>query len=303
MTRLVFILGLVAALALALYAGWRVHRWRQTEEERRLRKAYTLAGNVHFRSRILGGERRIWVYLPPTYDEEPDRRFPVLYMQDGQNVFDDATAFVAGKEWDETAQELIEEGKIESLIIVAVDDGDERRTDEYTAAQDRHGHGGDVNDYARMLVEELKPWVDEAFRTRPGREDTGIAGSSYGALASLWIGLTYSDVFGKIAALSTPANRHDGQIIRLVEGLAHKPATLIWMDMGTREGSGDGRAARRLRDALVAKGWQEGVDLTDVEAERAAHDETAWAKRLPAVLEFLFPPRDHPGEAPEGADA
>jgi predicted alpha/beta superfamily hydrolase len=308
MARLAFILGLVSALALALYAGWRVHRWRQTEEEKRLRKIHTLTGNVwtypDFYSDTLGGKRRVWVYLPPMYDEEPERRFPVLYMHDGQNVFDGATAFLAGKEWeaDETAERLIEAGKIAPLIIVAVDNGGERRTDEYTPTPDRRGEGGHVDRYARMLVEELKPWVDGTFRTRPAREDTGIAGSSYGALASLWIGLTYTDVFGKIAALSTSALRDDGQIVRFVEGLAEKPSTLVWIDIGTEEARGAVRGARKLRDALVARGWVEGVDLAYVEAEGEPHNETAWARRLPAVLEFLFPPPGEDGEAPEGAD-
>ena len=209
MKRLILVLGIAAAGVAALYSGWRLNRWRQAEEDKRLRQIHTLTGTVKrypgFRSEILGLERRIWVYLPPTYDEEPERRFPVLYMHDGQNVFDGATSYIAGKEWeaDETAERLIEEGRIEPLIIVAVDHAGVARVEEYTPTADRRGRGGKVDQYGRMLVEELKPWVDETFRTRPGREDTGIAGSSYGGLASVWVGLTHADVFGKIAALST----------------------------------------------------------------------------------------------------
>lgn len=148
-----------------------------------------------------------------------------------------------------------------------------------------------------MLVEELKPWVDSTFRTRPGREDTGIAGSSYGGLASLWIGLTHPDVFGKIAALSTSVGRDDRQIVRFVGSLPAKPPTLVWTDIGTDEYRGAVEDARALRDALVARGWVEGQDLRYVEAEGAAHNEPAWAERLPAALEFLFPPsRESPDE-------
>jgi predicted alpha/beta superfamily hydrolase len=307
MKRLTFVLGIIAAFSLALYAGWRLHQWRQSEAEQRLRKVHTLSRTVkrfpEFRSRILDTERRVWVYLPPGYDQEPDRRFPVLYMHDGQNVFDGATAFIAGKEWeaDETAKRLIGEGRIEPLIIVAVENGGAERANEYTPTEARDG-GGQVDGYARMLVEELKPWVDETFRTRPGREDTGIAGSSYGGIASLWIGLTHADTFGKIAALSTSVDRDDGQIVRFVEALPAKPETLVWTDMGTDEGDGALKAGRRLRDVLVAEGWEEGVDTVYVEAEGEPHNETAWAKRLPAVLEFLFPPRPDAPETPDEVD-
>ncbi len=296
MRRLGFIVGIAASFALAAYAGWRIHQWRKGEEEKRLRKIHTLTGTVEqfpgFHSEILGLERRVWVYLPPMYEDEPERRFPVLYMHDGENVFDGATAFLAGKEWeaDETAERLIEEGRIEPLIVVAVDNGGEARADEYTPTADRRGHGGKVERYGRMLVEELKPWVDSTFRTRPGREDAGIAGSSYGALASLWIGLSHPDVFGKIAALSTSVGRDDRQIVGFVEALPAKPDTLVWTDIGTDEYRGAVEDARRLRDALVAKGWVEGQDLHHLEAEGAGHNEPAWAKRLPHVLEFLFPP-------------
>jgi predicted alpha/beta superfamily hydrolase len=307
MKRLALVLAIAVAGVAALYSGWRLNRWRQSEEEKRLRQIHTLTGTVKrfpdFRSEVLGVERRVWVYLPPMYDPEPERRFPVLYMLDGQNVFDGATAYVAGKEWeaDETAERLTEEGRIEPLIIVAVDNGGAKRADEYTPTRVGDG-GGEVDRFARMLIEELKPWVDETFRTRSGREDTGIAGSSDGALASLWIGLTHRDVFGRIAALSTSVGRDDGQILRFVEAVPEKPDTLVWIDIGTAEGPGSVRGARRLRDALVARGWEEGTDLAYLEAEGEPHNEGAWAKRMPGILEFLFPPRPSPGEASREAD-
>ena len=103
-------------------------------------------------------------------------------------------------------------------------------------------------------------------------------------------------VFGGIAALSTTAARDDFQIVRFVEDLPEKADTRVWTDMGTAEGPGTVKASRRLRDALVARGWTEGDDLAHVEAEGAPHNETAWAKRLPAVLEFLFPAAGTTGE-------
>jgi predicted alpha/beta superfamily hydrolase len=286
-----------AAGSLALYAGWRMRRWMAAEEEKRLRSIHTLAGNVtpeSFHSDVLAADRRVWVYLPPQYEGEDGagRRFPVLYMQDGQNVFDGATAFLAGKEWraDETAERLIEQGRIEPLVIVAIDNAGERRVDEYTPTA-HGGQGGGAELYRRMLIEELKPWVDRTWRTRPGREDTGMAGSSLGGLVSLWIGLGRPDVFGRIGALSTSVWWDDGFILRFIESLPQKPDTRIWTDVGTREGGKALKDGRRLRDALLAKGWREGADLRYVEAEGARHQEPAWAERFPAVLEFLYPPR------------
>jgi len=291
--RLVAGLLFAALVALALHAGSRVRRFRDAEEEARLRRIHTLSRGVTlhtFHSRILGGDRRVWVFVPPLYEEDTARRYPVLYLQDGQNVFDGATAFVAGEEWqaDEAAITLIEEGRIEPLIMVAVETG-AHRTDEYTPIPDA-GEGGGAARYRGALIEELKPWVDRTWRTRPGPEDTGIAGSSLGGLVSLWIGLTRPEVFSRIASLSTSVWWDDEFIVGFVESLPVKPDVRIWTDVGTGEGRGVA-GARRLNEALISRGWREGEDLRYVEAKGALDDETAWAKRLPAVLEFLYPPR------------
>jgi predicted alpha/beta superfamily hydrolase len=297
MRRLLHVQVFALLLVVAAIAGWQLQAWRDREEEARLREVHTLAGTVErhpdFRSTVLGTTRRVWVYLPPQYATEPGRRFPVLYLQDGQNVFDGATAFLAGREWeaDETVERLSEEGRIEPLVVVAVDNGGERRAWEYLPTRDERARdGGGADAYGRMLVEELKPWVDARYRTRTGREDTGLAGSSFGGLAALYVGLRHPDVFGRIGALSTSVWVDDRFVVRFVEGLPEKPATRVWTDIGTREGRRAVEDARALRDALVGKGWREGVDLRHVEAEGAVHDEVAWARRLPAVLEFLFPP-------------
>jgi predicted alpha/beta superfamily hydrolase len=291
------VLLVLLLLVAATLAAWRLQAWRDREEEARLREVHTLAGTVEqhpeFRSALLGQARRVWVYLPPQHAREPERRFPVLYMQDGQNVFDGATAFLAGKEWevDETAERLIAEGKIEPLVVVAVDNGGERRAFEYLPTRDaRTGDGGGADLYGRMLVEELKPWVDARYRTKAGREDTGVAGSSFGAVVSLYVGLRHPDVFGKIAALSISVWVDDRFVVSFVDALPTRPDTRIWMDIGTRESRRAVPDARALRDTLVRKGWREGASLRYVEAEGAVHNETAWAKRVPAVLEFLFPP-------------
>jgi predicted alpha/beta superfamily hydrolase len=141
-----------------------------------------------------------------------------------------------------------------------------------------------------MLVEELKPWVDRRYRTQPGREATGIAGSSLGALVSLYLGLSRPEVFGRVGALSIAAWWDERFVVGFVDALPLKPRTRIWLDIGTGEGEAALRDARLVREALLRQGWRDGVDLRYLEEEGARHDEAAWRARAPDVLAFLFPP-------------
>src|SRR5262249_53672230 len=219
-------------------------------------------------------------------------RYPVLYMQDGQNLFDPATAFVKGKDWSlgETLEELVDAGAIEPILVVAVSNAGTQRIDEYTPTLDAtRKAGGKADRYLRLLTDELKPFVDARYRTRPEPEATGLGGSSLGALASLYVGLRRPDVFGKLALLS-PSVWWDGEtIVKMVNALPRKPPLSIWLDMGTNEGAEGLAGARRLRDALESKGWAEGRDLAYLEVRGARHDEEAWGRRAGRVLRFLYP--------------
>ena len=194
------------------------------------------------------------VYLPPGYDDS-ERRYPVLYMQDGQNLFDPATAYVNGKDWrlGETLEALAETGAIEPLVVVAISNAGVERVNEYAPTFDAARKlGGRADRYLRLLTDELKPYVDSRYRTRPEPEWTGLGGSSMGALLSAWGGLARPDVFGKLALLS-PSVWWDGErIVKAVESLPAKPPLTIWLDMGTREGAEALAGARHLRRALVA---------------------------------------------------
>jgi predicted alpha/beta superfamily hydrolase len=258
-------------------------------------RPHTLTGDVRrhegFRSSHLAATHDVLVYLPPGYDDEPARRYPVLYLQDGQNLFDEATAF--SQEWqvDETAQRLIEAGEIEPLIIVGIANAGDRRIDEYTPTRDRrHRAGGGASRYGRMLVEELKPFVDATYRTRPDPASTGLGGSSLGGLLSLYLGLQYSGLFWRLAVLSPSVWWDDRFIVRRVRLLSFKPPLRIWLSVGTHEADGVVEAARALRDALVERGWREGRDLAFAVVEGARHEEAAWAGQVEAVLRYLFPP-------------
>jgi len=260
---------------------------------------HTLTGKFHiiesFTSDYLPAARDIFVYLPPGYDiDSAERRYPVFYLHDGQNVFDAATSF-RGEEWmvDETAEALIQEGRIEPLIVVGIYNAGEHRIDEYTPSVDAGlQHGGKSYLYSKMLRREIKPLIDGQFRTRTGPHDTGLGGSSLGGLVSLAIGLRFPYVFGKLAVMSPSLWWGDRLLLKRVEALpAHLPLR-IWLDMGLAEGDRCADDARDMRDALERKGWVDGHDLQHWEYPGAGHTEAAWAARMGQVLQFLFPALD-----------
>ncbi len=219
-------------------------------------------------------------------------------MHDGQNIFDGATSFIAGQEWrvDETAESLINAGKIEPLIIVGIFNAGVERVNEYTPAADpKYKAGGKGDLYGRFLVEELKPFIDETYRTKTDAQHTGLGGSSLGGLISLYLGLKYPAVFTKIAVISPSVWWADRYILRFTQNQSHKQALRIWLDSGTKEGRDATEAqktvddTRLLRNELIKKHWKDGKDLKYSEAEGAEHNEKAWAARTPKILEFLFP--------------
>lgn len=252
---------------------------------------HTLTGDIRthegFHSQYLEHDRSLIVYLPPGYDAGAARRYPVLYLHDGQNVFDKATS--VGEEWgvDETAQAMIRAGEIEPLIIVGIYNTGVHRIDEYTPTPTPKG-GGRAAQYGRMLVEEIKPLIDRTYKTLPSAASTGIAGSSLGGLLTMHLGLRYPTAFNRLACLSPSVWWDNREIVGEVEQLAHKLPLRIWLDAGTAEGQEVTEDARRLRDALVAKGWVEGEDLAYFEAEGAQHNEQSWAARVGLFLKFLY---------------
>jgi predicted alpha/beta superfamily hydrolase len=263
---------------------------------------HTLTGDVRlhkdFHSQVLGNNRDLIVYLPPGYDSGSQRRYSVLYFHDGQNLFDGATSFIPGQEWrlDETAQGLIAAGKIEPLIIVGLYNTGKDRVEEYTPVQDpKYKVGGKADLYGRMLVEEVKPFIDRTYRTLKDAKHTGLGGSSLGGLVSIYLGLKYPHVFGRLAVVSPSVFWGDKFIVHYVEALRRKPDERIWLDIGTKE-SRDGQEAletvtnaRLLESTLIKKGWKPEKDLKYFEAQGAEHNERAWAARVGPMLEFLFP--------------
>jgi predicted alpha/beta superfamily hydrolase len=251
-----------------------------------------LRRHEQFHSGFLEQDRDVLVWLPPDYDNDR-RSYPVLYMHDGQNLFEPDTAFKQGEHWriGETATELIEQGRIEPPIIVGIYNTGEMRIDEYTPTEDKKLGGGHADDYGRMIIEELKPLIDRGYRTKIDRDNTGIAGSSLGGLVSLHLGFTHPAVFSKVAALSPSVWWGRKAILKTVREARAKPKLKLWVDMGTAEGKRGLDDARLLKAALVGLGFSNG-DLHYAEYEGATHSEQAWSERVGPMLEWLFPATD-----------
>ncbi|HTZ90516.1 MAG TPA: alpha/beta hydrolase-fold protein [Alloacidobacterium sp.] len=244
-----------------------------------------------FHSRFLPDDRDITVYVPPQYEEQPDRRFPVLYLHDGQNLFDPSTSFVPGRTWRvaETADDAIEAGEVAPLIIVGIANTGDRRLAEYTPVPDWKMGGGEADKYGRLITEELMPFVESNYRTLHDREHTGMGGSSLGGLVTLYLGLKNQDRFSRLAVLSPSVWWNHKSIIGYVNEtrMHHRPR--IWLDAGTAEGRRTLADADLLERRLKAHGWRAEVDLHYERVPGGKHDEASWAERVGPMLRFLFP--------------
>lgn len=249
-----------------------------------------LRKHQQFRSRFLRNTRDLIVYLPPGYDDQPWQRFPVLYLHDGQNLFDPATAF-AGVPWNvkETADHLMRTDAVQPLIIVGIYNAGKSRVHEYTPTKVPKLGGGRADRYAKFLVQEVVPFVREQYRTLTERSSAGIGGSSLGGLVSLYIGLSQPQTFGKIAALSPSIWWNRREILRFAAAAPGQPRPRIWLDAGTKEGPRIVQDVEQFRDVLLKKGWRLGEDLHYERVEGAEHNEAAWAKRVAPFLQFLYP--------------
>lgn len=277
-----------------------VQRWGASEPVKSTVTG-TLKLHEQITSQYLSRTRNISVWLPPDY-EESDKRYPVLYLQDGQNLFDESTA-AFGVEWraDESATDLVEKREIPSLIIVGIWDTADRM-DEYTLTKDeRIGRGGRGLDYIRFIVEELKPLIDRTYRTRTDRESTSIGGSSLGGLIAMHACLEKPDVFGNCLAFSPTLGWDQDRLLRSLQNGTQWPANVrLWFSMGTREGRDSESQklnfarAQRLQqllspDATTTKAPDQFHEFAD-----ASHDEKSWSAQLPIALKSTMPFIDNP---------
>ncbi len=246
-----------------------------------------------FRSNYLPDNRNVIVYLPPRYKEEPERSYPVLYLNDGQNLFDGRTSFVKGRTWmvREHADEAIEAGEVEPLVIVGIYNTGDRRLAEYTHEYNWQMGGGEADKYGDLLTRELMPWIATEYRVRQDRESTGLGGSSLGGLVTLYLGLRHPHVFGKLAILSPSVWWNHKSILGYLN--EHAPQMWerprIWLDVGDHEGQRTLRDVEHLARRLKANGWRPGEMMHFEKVHGGTHDEASWAERVRPMLTFLFP--------------
>lgn len=250
-----------------------------------------------FPSRILKNKRTLLVCLPVSYAADKARRYPVIYMHDGQNVFDSSTSY-SGVEWGayETAAALAEENPAQEAIIVGIYNNKDR-LNEYAPYRDAVRGGGKGREYSEFLVKEVKPFIDGKYRTLSGREDTAVAGSSLGGLISLFLLLEYPEVFSKAGVLSPSLYWAGRELLGLSKKKADPARMKLWLSMGTAEGARSGkirnlsepvRCSRELRDILLAKGFKKNKSLIYCEEKGGRHNEAYWAKLLPDVFRFFL---------------
>ena len=272
--------------------------------------SHTIAGRLMALDAVyspqLHNRRRLFVHLPPSYPAG-DRRYPVVYMHDGQNLFDQALSYAGEWQVDETMLALAAEG-IEA-IVVGVPNMGARRIDEYSPFRDtRLRKGGRGDWYVAFLADTVKPLIDRDFRTLPGREHAGVLGSSMGGLISLYALFRRPETFGFAGVMSPSLWFAREAIFPYVQHAPVHPGR-VYLDIGTHEGA-DPRAAdrsphkyvsryvgaaRRMRDMLADKGYTPGLALRYREEEQAVHNEAAWARRLPDALRWLLAAERRPG--------
>jgi predicted alpha/beta superfamily hydrolase len=251
---------------------------------RRTRRAGTVQTIAGVYSPELGNRRDLYVYLPPGYDEGA-ARYPVLYLQDGQNLFDDALSFAGAWGVGEAADAAARLGY--EAIIVGIANVGSVRIDEYSPFIDPRLGGGKGERYLSFLVRTVKAMIDRDFRTLSGRDHTLIGGASMGGLLALYAFFRYPDIYGAASVQSPALWFARGAVFDYVNAAPYYPGRM-YLDVGRREGEGTLRNARRMRSALIEKGYVENETLKWAEDARGAHHEFAWGRRLKKALPFLL---------------
>jgi len=250
-----------------------------------------------FRSRIFRNTRYLRVWLPPGYDDAQNasRTYPVFYLNDGQNLFEAISAF-GGVEWgvDETADRLIRQGAVPPMIVVGIDNTGKDRLREYVPYRSFHPKMLRVQGrhYPDFLMKEVMPFVESTYRIAPGPENTGLGGSSLGALIALYTAIARPGVIGKLL-LESPslwvASRQaikDSRVVRIWP-------ERIFLAAGTAEASTPERSRSVVDDvrelaAILRRAVLSEKRLRMVIKDGASHTEAAWAERFPETLQFLF---------------
>lgn len=263
----------------------------------------TMIDILNVESKALDQEKTIRVYLPKSYEKNKDRHYPVMYMHDGQNLFNRETS-AYGHIWQahEVVEKLIRDHVIDGLIIVGIDHGPGlERLNEYSPwlADDykKFGFdqavGGNGHAYGKFIVEELKPFIDKKYRSLSQREFTGLAGSSMGGFISLYLGAEYPHIFSKICAMSTAVWFAETALFDHLRTYDPNHHVKWYIDVGTKEVEDPKfnrlyiQGSQAIYDLLKSKGVDEPF-LEMIIEEDGIHNEVAWARRFPYALRWLF---------------
>jgi predicted alpha/beta superfamily hydrolase len=232
----------------------------------------------------LNRTRRIWMYFPPDY-ETSGLSYPVLYMHDGQNLFDASTAFSGEWEVDETLNTLAQQG-LHVPLVVGIDNGGADRIDEYTPWANSQYGGGDGEKYIQFIVETLKPYIDQNYRTLPNRENTGIMGSSLGGLISHFGSLKYQDVFGK-AGLFSPSYWFSDSVWGFTHNTIKQEDLRFYQLCGNNESAGMVGDMQRMNDSLLSIGFSQEKVFNKIVAG-GQHNEKLWREAFGEAYIWLF---------------
>ena len=234
-------------------------------------------------------KRQLRLYLPPGYATS-GKRYPVLYMHDGQNLFDAATAYSGEWKVDETLDALAKEGKLE-LIVVGIDNGQEKRMTELNAWDNKEFGKSEGREYTDFIVNTVKPMIDKNYRTLPGREHTAIMGSSMGGLASHYALVQHPEVFSK-AGVFSPAYWTAAPAFDFVAAKPVPKDARVFMLMGGKEGPQMNSDVKRMAEVVKKTGHPAANTVLKI-VPKAEHNEAFWAEELREALLWMF--------APEGA--
>ncbi len=225
--------------------------------------------------------RRISVYLPASYAKDPKKKYPVLYMQDGQNLFDEATAFSG--EWG--VDEYLDTQTFKECIVVAIDHGNAKRLTEYNPYNNERFGEGEGKAYAAFLAKTLKPFIDKNFRTLKSRDKTFVAGSSMGGLISLYAVMAYPKVFG-VAGVFSPAFHVAGeQLLKDIEREAFKQDIRLFFYAGRMESDNLVTEVTKVADKLRT---HDNIRISTLVSDYGKHTEADWRKAFPEFYYWLM---------------
>ncbi|WP_445735800.1 alpha/beta hydrolase [Mariniflexile sp.] len=238
----------------------------------------------HFKMPQLDRERKISVYLPPNY-ETFTKKYPVLYMQDGQNVFDVATSYAGEWEADETLNKLSKEKGL-NLIVVAIDHGNQKRISEYSPWSNPEYGEAEGDAYLEFIVNTLKPEIDKTFRTKKTAKNTAIMGSSMGGLISYYAGLKYPNVFAKVGVFS-PVFWYADEIYSYTEKHAHVKHVKIYFLVGGKEAEGEVEDVEKMVNIMKNNKFPENNLYIKV-VPNGTHSESFWKTEFENAILWLF---------------